>query len=290
MSTNLIKLQTIEQTMAGYQPVYQPIYPLFMDGKSVAYEEVVGKVDFKTATTIGDIRAKHILPKDTEMKTVSVSESSKTFKKYFLANQFQYSALQNGSNVNDVVAQVLDEHQLQMDEMFLFGEGTAANNVVNNGLYWSGDPNYTLESSVAIAKDTNGNYATDMHSRIMQTVEDADRLSGRKLIVFYGNVNPIFDSLYVNSSVPFKSALQNVLGPNYSVMKLPSVLSPASSNGWMVVNMDQIRTHYTTLPKLDDQGVNSEKKYYWFNFLMGSLMLEVIAKDGIIRQPTTLAP
>src|SRR6478752_5071437 len=135
MSTNLIKLRTTEEVMSGYTPVYAPFSTIFMDqGRATAYEEVVGKIDFKRATTIGDIRAKHILPKDTEIKVVAVGDTSRSFKKYFLGNQYHYSLLQNSENPEDVIAQVLDEENFQMDELMMFGEGTAANNVINNGL------------------------------------------------------------------------------------------------------------------------------------------------------------
>jgi hypothetical protein len=287
MATDLVKLRTVEEFMAGYLPVYQPIYPLLL-GKSQAYSEEVGKIDFRRVNTIGDIRGKHITPKDTEIRQINVNESSKSFKKYFLANQFQYSQLQDQQGIEDVVSQVLDEHQTQMDELMLLGEGTSNSNMLNNSLFWSADSNYSLKSSVEIGKDTNGNYLTDMHSQLMQNIADADRLAGRKLIIFYGNVLPVFDSLYVNSSVAFKQALQNVLGQNYSFAKLPSAITPAGSNGWIIVNLDQVKTHYTVLPALKNQGANEEKMYYWFNFLMGSIMVECLASGSIIRQPTTL--
>jgi hypothetical protein len=38
----------------------------------------------------------------------------------------------------------------------------------------------------------------------------------------------------------------------------------------MIVNLDQVKLHYTALPKLKAQGVNEEKMYSWHNFIMGS--------------------
>jgi len=288
MSTDRIALRSVEEFMADYTPVYQPIYPLFL-GKAQAYSEEAGKIDFKRALTIGDIRGKHITPKDTEIRQIAVKESSKTFKKYFLANQFQLSEMQDQQGIEDVVKQVLDEHQTQMDELFLLGEGTSSSNMINNSLFWSGDSNYVLESSAEVQKDADNNYLSDLHSKIMQNVTTADRVAGRKVILFYGtSILPLFDSLYSSSSIAFKGALSNVLGPNYSLAKVPAAITPSSVNGWIIANLDQVKMHYTALPSLKKQGLNDEKMYYWFNFMMGSCMLEVLASGGIVRQPATL--
>jgi hypothetical protein len=285
MGTNKVELRTIEEFMSDYVPVYQPIYPLFL-GKSQAYSEEVGKMDFKRVQTVGDIRAKHLTPKDTEMRQIAVNEAKKTFKKYFLANQFTISALQDQRGIEEVVSQVLDEHQKQADELLLLGEGTSASTMVNNGLFWSNDPNYALETSVEI--DTDADPLIDMHSKVIANAKDADDVAGRKVIMFYGaDVKARFNGVYASQPVPFKRVLAEVLGPNYSLMEMPTAVTPSGTNGWIIANLDQVKLHYTALPSLKDQGVNAEKMHAWFNFLMGSMMLEVLATGGVIRQPAT---
>jgi hypothetical protein len=283
--TNKVALRTVEEFMQDYTPVYQPLYPLLL-GKSQSYSEEVGSVNFKRVDTVGDIRAKHITPKDTEMKQIAAKESSKTFKKYFLGNQYIQSALQDQKGVEDVNAQVLDEHQKQFDELVLLGEGTSASTMVNNGLFWSNDPNYILESSAEVALGTD--HKIDMYAKVMTTLAKADQISGRKAIVFYGTTAlPKFDGLFVSNNASFKAALQAGAGPGVSLLKLPAGITPSGENGWMIINLDQVKLHYTALPTLKDQGVNDEKMYTWSNFLMGSAMVEVLAYGGIIRQPVT---
>lgn len=284
MATNKVVLRTVEEFMGGYQPIYQPLYPLLL-GKSQAYSEEVGKINFNRLEAVGDLRAKHITPKDTEIRQIGVKNSSKTFKKYFLANQYIQSALQSQEDIEGIVAQVLDEHQKQMDEIVLLGEGTAGNNVVNNGLYWSGDSNYTLESSTEIqnAPDTQA----DLHESIMATVADARDLSGRKALIVYGaTVLQKLDSLYPSQAVSVLGVLKDALD-DVALVRMPAAVTPSAANGWIVVNLDQVKLHYTALPALKDQGVNAEKMYSWHNFLMGSAMLEVLAPNGVIRQPAT---
>lgn len=284
--TNKIALRTVEEFMADYTPIYQPIYPLFLGGKSQAYSEDVGKVDFKRLDAVGDLRLKHITPKDTEIKQVSSKESAKSFKKYFLANQYVQSELQDKKGLEDVIAQVLDENQKLADDLLLLGEGTSASTMINNGLYWSNDTNYTLESSIEI--DNANAWLTDLHAQVVTAKIKADLVSGRKVLFFYGSsMMPKINALWSASGKPFKSALAEVLGSNYSIVELPADVTPASANGWMIVNMDQVKLHYTVLPQLKAQGVNDEKMYSWHNFLGGSMMLEVLVKHAIIRQPVT---
>jgi hypothetical protein len=287
MATNKLVLRTVQEFMADYVPVYQPLYPLFL-GKSQSWSEEVGKIDFKRLNAIGDIRAKHVTPKDTEIRQVSVNEGTKSFKKYFLANQFTQSNLQDTQQNEDVIKQVLDEHQKQADELMMFGEGTSAlSDVVNNGLFWSNDPNYDLESSTGI---TGSDPLIDLHASVMANALVADQVAGRKVIIFYGSaITPLFDGVYAANPVPFKRVLAETLGANYSLMKMPAGLTTQSSSGWIIANLDQVKLHYTALPKLADQGVNSEKMYSWHNFLMGSMMMEVMAKNAIIHQPATVS-
>ncbi len=287
MGTNKIVLRTIQEFMTDYVPVYQPLYPLFL-GKSQSWAEEVGKIDFKRLNSIGDIRAKHITPKDTEIRQVSVNEGTKSFKKYFLANQYTQSNLQDTLQNEDVIKQVLDEHQKQMDELFLFGEGTSSlSDVINNGLFWSNDPNYDLENSTGI---TGSDPLIDLHASVMANALVADQVAGRKVIIFYGSaITPLFDGVYAANPVPFKRVLAETLGANYSLMKMPPGLTTQSESGWIIANLDQVKMHYTALPALKAQGINDEKMYSWHNFLMGSSMLEVMAPNAIIHQPATVS-
>lgn len=287
--TNKVALRSVEEFMSDYVPTYQPLYPLFM-GKSQAYPQEVGKIEFRRVNTVGDIRSKHLLPKDSDIHQISVAEGKKAFKKYFMASQYQQSALQDNEGVEEVIAQVVDEQQKQMDDMFLLGEGTSASTMLNNGLFWSSDANYRLESSVEVALGTANDHLKDMHTKIMISAAIADQLSGKKVLIVYGSTACAkFDSLYANTDAPFKKVLAEVLGANWSLVKLPSAVTPNSTNGWIACALEHVKLHYTALPSLKAQGVNDEKMYAWHNFMMGSCMLEVLVDDAIIRQPVTFA-
>lgn len=287
--TNKVVLRTIEEFMAGYVPVYQPIYPLFL-GKSQSYDEQAGVLNFKRIDTVGDIRGKHITPKDTEIKQIAAMEKTKTFKKYFLAKQFTQSNLQDPRGLEDVVGQVLDEHQKQADDLILLGEGTSNSTMINNGLFWSNDPNYNLQNSLVIAAGSDADHLQDLYAQVIAAKLLTDSVSGRKVVIFYGSTMlSKVSGIYKNSSVAFKKVLADGLGPNYSIVELPSAVTPSGANGFMIANYDQIKLHYTSMPKLMAQGINDEKMYSWHNFIMGSMMVEVLATNAIYRQPTTFA-
>lgn len=289
MSTNKVMLRSVEQFMADFKPIYTPLYAAFL-GNSQAYSEEVGKVSFNRLEAVGDLRAKHITPKDTVMDQIAVIESSKLFKKYFLGKQFIQSALQDNSRTEQVIAQVLDEHNRHMDDLFLLGEGTSTSTMINNGLFWSNDPNYTLESSTDYG-DVSADPLVDLHKKVMVTANKAKQLDGQKLIVFYGaELLPFYNSVYVNSSQPFKSVLAQVLGSDFAFAEMPSDVTPSNTNGWIIATLPQVKLHYTALPQLKAQGVNDEKMYSWHNFLMGSCMLDVMAMNAIIRQPAAYNP
>ena len=289
MATNKVALRSVEQFMADYKPLYVPIYAKLL-ANSQAYSEEAGKISFNRLEAVSDLRAKHLTPKDTVIEQISVVEKSKVFKKYFLGKQFIQSALQDNSRTEQVIAQVLDEHQKHMDDLVLLGEGSSDSTMINNGLFWSGDSNYTLETSVDYG-DISDDPLVDLHKQVMVAANKSKQIDGQKLMIFYGStLLPYFNGVYAASSQPFKSILSDVLGSEFDFAEMPSAVTPSTTNGVIVVTLPQVKLHYTALPQLKDQGVNAEKMYSWHNFLMGSAMVDVLAKDAIIRQPLAYNP
>ena len=287
--TSKILLKSATEYMNDYQPIYQPLYPLLMN-RAQAYSEEVGTVAYKRLEAAGDIRTKHITPKDSEMHAIAAIETNKTFKKYFLGASFVQSTLQSREQNESVVAQILDENQKLMDQLALYGEGSSDGTVINNGLFYSGDVNHTTESSVEIAKGAALDHLKDMHTKIMITVNKANQIAGQKVLILYGaTACAKYDSLYANSDAPFKDVLAKVLGAGWQVVKMPQDVFPASGDGWIAVNLDQIKVNHVALPQLKAQGVNEEKMHVWHNFLMGSIMIDCLVMNAVIRQPVTFA-
>lgn len=283
--TNKIVLRSADQLMADYVSRYQPLYPLFMNGGQ-SYNMEVGKLNFKRMEAVGDLRSKVITPKDTHVHQLGAVSTSKTYKQYPLASQFVQSNFQDTRQNEDLVKQFLDEQEKQFDELFLLGDGTASNNVVNNGLFWSGDANWVENSSAEI--DTDADPLIGLHAKVLEVAEDAELVSGRKIILFYGDtVMAQYNSVYAASSRAFKAVLKEALEPSFSVGRIPSAITPSGAAGFIIANLDQVKMHHQGVPSLLDQGVNNEKMHTWHNFVMGSTMLEVLASGAVIKQPLT---
>lgn len=286
--TNKIALKEVDQFMSDFKPVYAPIFPLFA-GRMKQYAEQVGVQNIFRLDAVGDIRQKHYTPKDTEIKQIVSKLSSKIYKKYFLKGQYRQSKLQDADGISDVIAQSLDEHFRHQDDLLFLGEGTSASDMINNGLFWSSDPNYRLENSTAVSAGSDA-HLSDLHTKMMVTAGVANKLSGKKVMFVYGSTAiSKMSALHASAPVPFQKTLAEALGVGWEIVLVPSDVTLGSVNGWIAVNMDQVLLHMTSFPKLDAQGVNDENGYSWHNFLMGSCMLEVLVDDAIVRQPCTFA-
>ena len=282
--TNHIELRSVDQFLADFKPTYPPVMPsLLRNSQQYTVEE--GTLNFKRVEAIGDLQAKVFGSKDNLMHQIHSTIGSKAFKKYFLAAQYVQSQLQNREGYEQVLAQVLDEHNKQNDILFLTGGGTAANNVINNGLFWSADANYIVNSEYTVQKDATDDHLADLYSKIMSLMETANTLDGDKMIMFYGaNVINKINGLFVENKAPFLKTLQDAL-PAVGLAKMPAAITPASSHGLLIINLDQIKTHYSVLPQVRKQGINDEKEYAWSNFLMGSSMVDCLNMGAIIKQP-----
>lgn len=284
--TAKIVLRTQEEFLTDFKPTYNALMPMFLgEGKARSYTIEDGKVDFKRVEAMGDLRGRLFGSKDNEMRIINAREATKGFKKYFLAAKYIQSRLQDRRGYEEVVAQVLDEHNKFNDELFLTGGGTQNSNVVNNGLFFSLDPNYQMKASAQVAKGSDASHLHDLFTKVSTEVQAAEEFAGQKLVLFYGDTTVgKTNALFVGTDNPFMTTLRETFD-GVSFAKIPKGL--VSGEGYLVLNMDQIKTHYTTLPIIRSQGVNEEEEYTWTNFLMGSSMVEVLLKNGATKQPLT---
>jgi len=284
--TNKIELKTTEQYMEDFRPSYAPLMPAFI-GNSTVHDAEVGSVEYKRVKTVGDIRSRVINVQDSEIKQLSIAMGKKKFSKFFLGSQFQNSELQSSQGVQQAIAKFLDEHNRQSDEMFLTGMGTDDATVKNNGLLFSQDENYTKRPSAEVQRDANNNWLTDLYTKVKDTIDEAQDLDGRILLLFYGErAIQEHNKLFVETKTSLIKTLRDAYS-DVSFGKIPKRITPAGQSGVLAVNLDQVMLNYTILPELRNQGINEEKMYFWANFLMGSSMLDVQNQGGVVRQPLT---
>lgn len=286
MSTNLVRSAKAEEFLTGYNPVYKPIYPLFLDNAQ-EYAMEAAERKFKRAEALGDIRNRRILPKDSEIKQWAIGETQKSFKAYLHASQFVRSTIQNAEGIQDGFAQALEEHQKAADELFCFGDGTSSATAVNNGLIYSTDSNFTLKSGANLGTTST---LQNFHSKIMELLDLSPE--GDKMVLVYGSA-----ALGWLNNIHGGGSGQTVLqalnaSSNAQIIKAPSEIGgvvDSSSQGVIVVSKQHIKTHYCALPQMLSQGIDEKNLEAWANFIQGNFMVEVLTKNGIIHQPLTAA-
>jgi hypothetical protein len=185
-STNRLVLKDVDQFMADYTPIYQPLYPLFL-GKSQQYSEEVGTPELQ-APRSGRRHPRPSHHAEGHRHQADRGEGRlEDLQEVLPREPVRAVALcRITSRTDDVVRQVLDEHQKQFDEMMVMGEGTQNSDVVNNGLFWSGDSNLIVNGSAELDTDADTNGAIGLHSKVMEQAEIANAIAGRKIVIFYG--------------------------------------------------------------------------------------------------------
>jgi len=282
--TNNIVFRSVEEFMTGYTPQYTPLMPLFLAGAR-QHEATVGEHKYRQMSAVGDLRSRVITPKDTEIFQVGSAASSKAFKKFFLGSQYIQSNLQSREGYEDVVAEVLDEHFKQNDEIFLSGQVGGVQQ--NNGLLVSSDPNFQLRSAPSAISTLDA-----LYSEIMGEALTANETDGQKILLYFGDTMATrFNALFTETKTPLSAVLsESDAMSQYDFIKVPTAQLPSSlTNGFAIVNMGKIQVNYMLLPEVNKQGTNDEKNYAWTNFLMGSSMVDVKSPGGIIVQPLTFS-
>jgi len=286
MGTNLIRSKQAEEFMSGYTPTYNPMYPIFTGKNSQEYALEVAQRTFKRLEAMGDIRNRRLLAKDTEIKRFNAAETSKVFKAYVNASQFVRSTLQGDEGISDVFAQALEEHQKAQDEILLYGDGTSPSDVVNNALFYSADSNYLLSSTASIA---SAGRLLNFHQAVVSAAREQS-VSGDRSIIFYGStVLGWLDSLHEDGGGAVVEQLNAVLGNEFGFLRMPKGLEPNGTNGIIIVNHSQIKTHFVAEPQMLSQGVDEKNMEAWANFIQGSMMVEVLSYKGINRVPMEAA-
>lgn len=281
MNTSHIGTADIEKMNDSFIPAYAPLFSLFL-GKSEEYEAKEGNVTFKEVETVGDVKAKRIGPKTTELELINTRVSKKVFNKYYHGIKYTVSELQTDESFQKTINQVLDEHSKQFDEIFVTGDS------LNNGLLASTDSNYVLKSSVNVGTTLAAKQAA-LLAKIAEILEDMKSIAGAKTIYYYG-ISDVMNSVDANG-LPFKRILMDVLGEEVEIVKIPTEAlgSFAALKGFAVVCQDQVTLNYTALPQVKASDMNQEGGYRWARFLSGSSMLEIDAKGAVQHQPVAYA-
>jgi hypothetical protein len=265
------------------------------------YDLETDKITFKELSVENDSIVPSLLTAEmTEINAIKVSQKSHTFLSYGKGNTFRKDLRKNGSaNIQTFHNQILRGYNIAFDQIALFGEGSNIGLLGGN----SAGTNFYFPSSAEIPAVGSG----DGFNRIQKAKEIAVAINnaindktaatditvyfyGAALLSFLGWISPSQEN---DVRYHIKQAFEgkNVTFVDISALAATSALLSAASlvNGIVVVANNLVTLEHSGVPEIEDQGVNTEKKYYWSNYLLGSVQVRPEIDGAVIHQKITFA-
>jgi hypothetical protein len=278
-ATNKPTQKTAEEFAEGYQPVYPAIYPVFLTGAhSKSYERVEGTHTAKGIEAVGDMVAKKFSSKDTVIHQLHGKQTSFTFNKNFYLAEYKTGINQTTEGDASLVQEFLDNQNLALDQLLLFGDEG------NQGLYTNNSGNYVTKSAIASIDASDKDAFVQA---VVNSADEADLIAGSKVIMFYGaETRKIWRAgSFSTGQASVRENLLRALGPDYTPMLMPSQVTP-QAEGWMIINMNKIVVHNHGAPWMEP-GEDAPRRLRYVHFLIGSVGVELKQLGAILKQPVT---
>lgn len=279
-ATNKPILRTAEEFAGQYTPVYPAIYPMFLSGgQAKPYERVEGTQKVKGVEAIGDMIAKKFSSKDTMIHQLHGKAKEFVFDKNFYLAEYKTGINQSTEGDPQLVQEFLDNQNLKLDQLLLFGDEG------NQGLYTNNSANYVTESAISSIDPT------DKHAffeAIMASAEEADKNAGSKVLMLYGEMTRRLwrAGLFETGQASVQSNLMTALGSEYTPVLMPAQVTPSSVEGWLIINMNKIRVHHHGAPWME-MGEDAPRRLRYTHFLIGSVGVELLHNGAILKQAVT---
>lgn len=282
------KEEYIEAASIGYVPSILAL------PKLQRYDLDTDKVTFKELSVENDsVVPSYITAGMTEINAAKVSQKSHIFFSFGKGLTLRKDLRKNGAaNIQVFHDQILRQLAIQFDKNSLIGEGG------NNGLITSSDANYVTMSSAEIPAISGDGFNQVLKAKQVATalniaVNDYTASTnltvyfyGAALLAFLGNITAGQEN-DVRYHIRQAFAGKNVNFIDISALAAPSSLS--LGNGIIVVSNDLTTLEHSGVPQIEDSGVNTEKKYYWANYILGSTQVSPEVQGAVIKQAITFA-
>lgn len=286
------KEEYIEAASIGYVPSILAL------NKLQKYNLDTDKVTFKELSVENDsVVPSSIVSEMTDINAVKISQKSHTFLSYGKGNTLRRDLRRNGAaNIQTFHNQILRQYNILFDQLAMFGEGG------NNGLAVSTDANYLAPTSVEIPAVSGDGFnqvqAAKAVAIALNKLVNDNTASTDLVVYFYGSALTTFlgkitagqeNDIRYHFEQAFKG--KNVTFVDISALIATAALLSANSlvNGIIVVSKDLTTVEHSGLPEIEDDGVNTEKKYYYANYLLGSVQVRPEILGAVIHQKITFA-
>lgn len=280
---------TKEEYLEGATLTYAPV--ILALAKKQSHDVKLDKVTFKSVDVEQDSIVAFPLTKEaTEVRHIKAGDSAKTFNIYVKGAKYIQSLRHGVSALPKLHNRVLREYSKLYDVDAMSGDGN------NNGLLVSADSNYTTNGNVEIPAVGAGENQFPKVLALVDLVNslkaqiDASHMSQNITIFYYGDdVVKLMGTITQENETPVSKLLEAAWeGARW--IKIPTAVLPeGAGQGLLVVADDLVTLHYCQEPTIENDGTNAEDNYYYANYVMGSTMVDVEEKDGIIKQPITFA-
>tara|TARA_R110000851_G_scaffold184676_3_gene334045 strand:- start:1561 stop:2454 length:894 start_codon:yes stop_codon:yes gene_type:complete len=287
-------IKTKEEYIEGSSISYVP--SILAIPKLKKYTLDIAKVTFKELSVEND----SVVPSDlvsemTEINAVKISGKSHTFLSYGRGNTLRKDLRSNGAvNIQAFHDQVLRQYNILFDQTGFFGEGQ------NAGLSSLTASNFLAPASVEIPAISGNGFnqilaAKQMGVRLNKLVNN-NTASSDLTIYFYGDqLTTFLGNITEGQETDVRGNIQKAFaGKNVTFIEVselaatPALLSAASLvNGIIIVSNDVTTLEHSGLPEIEDDGTNTEKKYYWSNYILGSAQVRPEILGGVIHQQVT---
>lgn len=279
-ATNKPILRTAEEFAEGYSPVYPAIYPAFMSGShSKLYPRIEGTQTIKGVEAIGDMVAKKYSSKDTLIHQLHGKSKVFAFDSNFYLAEYKTSITQSTEGDAALVQEFIDNQNVVLDQLLLYGDES------NQGLYTNNSSDYVTESAISSLSSTDPNA---FFQAIMASAEEADKLSGAKVLMLYGaKTRKLWRAgLFSTGQASIQENLMRALGSEYTPMLMPAQTSPANQEGWLIINLNKVTVHNHGAPWLES-GEDLPRRVRYTHFLVGSVGVELKQYGAILKQAVT---
>jgi hypothetical protein len=250
------------------------------------------KITYKELSVEGDSVVPSFLTSEgTEINHVKVSSTSRVFNAYGKGIKLTKDNYKNsGVNVQNFHDQVIRRLSEQFDNVALAGEGG------NNGLINSSDVNVLTPASIEIPAVSGDGFnriqkakdiAVDLNLLVNDYTASVDLtifFYGSALLRFLGNITAGQEN-DVRYHIRQAFAGRTVTFVDISALSLSGI----STNGIIVVSNDLVTLEHCGLPRIQNDGVNSEDDYYWSRYFFGSLNVRPEVEGAVIKQAITFA-
>lgn len=287
MATDVITgLKTVEEYVRNIVFSYMPVSnEINLKYKHDATTNVA--VNFRRLDVDNDnIVAENLTAGQTEVAHIKAREQVKTFGKYLKGAKIIQSVLDFDFNrIPDVISKIIRQYSVIYDRQVLFGENS------NAGIWNSTDSNAINNANVDITTTGDAlNVANDIIGVIASLKRQvSDYTASRDVLVyvFGSTLNEQLDKIIYNGQSMWE-VLRNTWREARFVSVPGLVTQGVEASGFSVVSQDLVVLNWTKIPELESMGYNTEDKYFWGNFQMGSTMVDVREKGALINQPITL--